>query len=145
MAALVDQGYSYVVIARRMKVPERTAKNWVSLYRRQGIEGLVPMTTNKKYPAALKVEAVQAFLGGMTKDQVMARFGIRNKTQLELWVRRYRELGAEGLAERPRGRRPRSPGAGETMEQKVQRLEMENAALKKLHALAAEERRRESK
>jgi transposase len=142
-AELVDQGYSYVVIARLMNLPERTAKNWVSLYRRQGIEGLVPMTTNKKYSEALKLEAVQAFLNGMTKDQVMTMFGIRNKTQLEMWVRRYRELGAKGLEERPRGRKPAAPG--ETLEQKVQRLEMENAALKKLHALAAEERRRKSR
>jgi transposase len=75
----------------------------------------------------------------------MARFEIRHLSQLEDWVRRYREHGAAGLQPGKRGRKPRAAPAEETLEQKVRRLEMENAALKKLQALAAEERRRKSR
>jgi transposase len=88
---------------------------------------------------------VLAYLSGAAREHVMERFEIRHLSQLEDWVRRYRENGAAGLQPGKRGRKPRPAPAEETLEQKVRRLEMENAALKKLQALVAEERRRKSR
>jgi transposase len=145
LAELVDRGFGRRSIARELGLPVSTAEKLVGQYRRQGIEGLVPMATKKFYAPELKLEAVLAYLGGATREQVMARFEIRHLSQLEDWVRRYREHGAAGLQPGKRGRKPRAAPAEETLEQKVRRLEMENAALKKLQALAAEERRRKSR
>ena len=108
LAELVGRGLGRRSIARELGLPVSTAEKLVGQYRRQGIEGLVPMATKKFYPADLKLEAVLAYLGGATREQVMARFEIRHLSQLEDWVRRYREHGATGLEPGKRGRKPRA-------------------------------------
>jgi transposase-like protein len=99
------------------------------------------------YSKETKVAAVEAFLGGAIKSRVMKDFEIRSDASLERWVRIYRKDGPEGLVPKPVGRPRKHPAlsAEETLEEKVQRLEMENAALKKLQALAARRRPRESR
>ena len=103
---------------------------------------------NQKYSTETKIAAVEAFLNGTVKPQVMQDFQIRSDAALDRWIRVYRNDGPEGLLPRkPTGRPPKqpSPAAEETLEEKVQRLEMENAALKKLQALASQRRPRESR
>jgi transposase len=144
---LLEQGHGAWAIAKQLKVPRNTVVRWVGHYRRQGDEGLEPAAMKQKYSTETKVAAVEAFLRGAVKTQVMKDFELRSDTSLERWVRIYRKDGPEGLRPKPVGR-PRkqpAPTAEETLEEKVQRLEMENAALKKLQALAARKRPRESR
>jgi transposase len=144
---LLEQGHGAWAIAKQLKVPRNTVVRWVGHYRRQGDEGLEPAAMKQTYSRETKVAAVEAFLGGAVKSRVMKDFEIRSDASLERWVRIYRKDGPEGLRPKPIGR-PRKqpvPAAEETLEEKVQRLEMENAALKKLQALAARRRPRESR
>jgi transposase len=55
--------------------------------------------------AALRNRAVRAVLDGMTQAQAARVFGVHHNA-VNRWIRRYREGGWEGLAERRRGRRP---------------------------------------
>lgn len=144
---LLEQGHGAWAIAKQLKVPRNTVVRWVRHYRRQGEQGLEPAAMKQKYSTETKVAAVEAFPGGAVKSQVMTDFEIRSDTSLERWVRTYRKEGPRALAPKPVGR-PRkqpTPTAEETLEEKVQRLEMENAALKKLRALAAPRRPREAR
>lgn len=50
LAALVDPGYGHKLVARELGLPRTTAEKLVGQYRREGIEGLVPMATKKFYP-----------------------------------------------------------------------------------------------
>jgi transposase len=55
--------------------------------------------------AALRTRAVRAVLAGMTQAQAARVFGVHHNA-VNRWIKRYREGGFQGLAERRRGRRP---------------------------------------
>jgi transposase len=55
--------------------------------------------------AALRNRAVRAVLGGMTQAQAARVFGVHHNA-VNRWIKRYRQGGWDGLAERRRGRRP---------------------------------------
>ena len=69
--------------------------------------------------AALRSRAVRAVLGGMTQAQAARVFGVHHNA-VNRWVKRYREGGWDGLAERRRGRRPGEQAAlSEPQQQEV--------------------------
>jgi len=103
----------------------------------------MPPTTKTVYPFELKLAAVKAHLEGASLVAVTAEYSINNISTLREWYRRYRAGGEDALRPKRRGRPPKvakSPEE-ETLEERCMRLEMENAVLKKLAALAAEKRR----
>jgi transposase len=55
--------------------------------------------------AALRNRAVRAVLEGMTQAEAARVFGVHHNA-VNRWIKRYREGGFQGLAERRRGRRP---------------------------------------
>jgi transposase len=132
-------------IAKDLGIPAPTVRKWISIYRRVGLIGWVAMSTPTKYPFELKLAAVQAFDSGTSRHELLARFEIRNMTQLDNWLSAYRRGGEDALRPKRRGRPARTVASEETVDQKIARLQMENAALKKLHALVVEERRPSSK
>jgi len=69
--------------------------------------------------AALRKRAVQAVLGGMTQVEVARVFGV-HPNAVNRWIKRYREGGWAGLAERRRGRRAGEQAAlSESQQQEV--------------------------
>jgi transposase len=69
--------------------------------------------------AALRTRAVRAVLDGMTQAQAARVFGVHHNA-VNRWIRRYREGGWAGLAERRRGRRPGEQAAlSEPQQQEV--------------------------
>jgi transposase len=149
-AELYDEGHGRASIAALLGVPEETVRKWLEVYRSVGIEVLA-MTGTKKaaYPFETKVAAVRAVVDeGMTKPEAMAQFGITSSSALKKWLRAYREGGPEALRPKPKGRprgarsAPKEPTREQELERRVQRLEAENAYLKKSIALKAEKRSR---
>lgn len=48
--------------------------------------------SNNRYPEELKMQAVKLVTeANMSYREVARQLGIRNKTQIEVWVKRYRE------------------------------------------------------
>jgi transposase len=69
--------------------------------------------------AALRNRAVRAVLDGMTQAQAARVFGVHHNA-VNRWIKRYREGGWAGLAERRRGRRPGEQAAlSESQQQEV--------------------------
>ena len=69
--------------------------------------------------AALRSRAVRAVLDGMTQTQAARVVGVHHNA-VNQWVKRYRQGGWEGLAERRRGRRPGEQAAlSEPQQQEV--------------------------
>jgi len=62
--------------------------------------------------AAIRQQAVQAVIGGMSHRQAAEVFGVK-RAVVSKWMRRWRDGGWEGLKERRRGRRP---GEQQTLE-----------------------------
>lgn len=145
---LFEKGYGERSAASALAVPRETVRQWLYIFRASGLEGLLAMGSKRtKYAYEQKVAAASAVVDdGMAKADAMARFGIASLAPLERWCRLYREGGAEALRPKPKGRprgavaKPKAPMTREEeLEARVRKLEAENAYLKKLEALRAEE------
>lgn len=83
----------------------------------------------KRYPAALKLEAVRLFEEeGYTRAQVTVALGIRDPQRIQKWLAQYRAEGS-GAFHKPIGRPPKTSAHTE-----LERLRMEVALLKKLRS-----------
>ena len=124
-----------------------TVREWQKMYRVIGRDGLVAMGAKRaSYDYETKVGAARAVVdGGMSKPEVMVRFGIASATPLKQWCRLYREGGAQALKPKPKGRpkgsvRAVAPTREEELEERVRKLEAQVAYLKKSIALKARRR-----
>lgn len=143
---LAEGGFGRDAIASSTRISAATIRKWLSLYQREGIKGWgAAAGTRTLYSFETKLAAVKAFHAGMIKDEVLAKYSIRNMSQLEVWITRFRDGGEDALRPRRPGRRAPDPTAPESVEAKIARLEMENAALKKLQALVTDALRPSSK
>lgn len=140
-AGLFDAGFGYKLVASRLGIPRKTAMKWEYTVRALGKEALF-VTTHRKYGYELKVQAARDIVdAGMTKAEVMAKYGIASLSPLERWVRSYREGGPDALLPRPKGRprKPESPAYAsreEELEARVRELELELEIQKRINALA---------
>ncbi len=139
-AHLFDVGFGYSTVAKLLGIQVDTARDWLHSNKQGRLVGLSMATSNKTYPTELKVAAVEKFLSGALKTDVLQEYEITRRALLNKWIAIYRVQGRQGLAHKPKGRpvKTHSP-ENETLEEKVYRLEMENAILKKYHALMEQE------
>lgn len=86
------------------------------------------MATRVSYPLEIKRKAIEMRLGGVPIREVMNELGIRNKTQLKVWLRWYRN-GELYRLEQPVGKQY-SYGKGSEVESEVEMLRTENRFLK---------------
>lgn len=145
---LIDIGYGRDAIASLLDVPVSTVKQWVHTYKAIGLEGLLTMgSTHKRYDFETKLAAVSDFFDqGLTKQEIMIRYGIASKSPLDCWIRNFKDGGTDALKPKPKGRpvNTKANTAPKTheqeLEERVRRLEAENAYLKKVAALRAKKR-----
>ena len=147
-AEMFERGLGYRFVARGLGVPAEAVRDWQKTYRATGRDGLLKMgKKHARYDFETKVAAARAVVDdGMAKPEAMERFGIASATPLKQWCRLYRGGGAEALRPKPKGRpkgsgskTPASRSRERELEDRVRKLEAENAYLKKLGALRAEE------
>jgi len=139
---LFDEGFSYEAVSKQLGINKYTVRAWHDHHIQGRLIGLGPMKSHAQYTQQQKLAAVELFLSGASKTEVMVRFGISNRSVLSGWVARYREAGPAALAPKPKGRPKRSPDqtpAEETDAMRIKRLEMEVEVLKKYNALLAAE------
>ena len=85
---------------------------------------------SKDYPLETKLEAIRLREEeGWTYKAITAHLAIRDPHRVKTWMRIYRQEGAGGL-KKPRRGRPRKDR--DTLEARIQQLEMENTLLKAL-------------
>jgi len=131
-------GYGAGAVATFLGLPHGTMRKWQDAYRQGHLLNLGVVRENRIYSRQVKQAAVEKFLAGTPKSEIIFEFGISTRTVFERWVAAYRKDGPSGLDPKPKGRKPSVVGK-ESLEQKVYRLEMENALLKKFQALMAED------
>ena len=141
-AELIGKGAGWRTLMRELAIPMTTAKNWVKSCRAVGSEVFLNMgSSHRSYDYETKLSAARDHVeGGMSKPDVMKKYGVASLSPLNSWVRKYREGGPEALEPGRRGR-PEGPG-GRTrereLEERVRKLEAQVAYLKKSIALKAE-------
>lgn len=131
-------GYGARAVATYLNLPYNTVRIWEDSHRLGQLLNSGAVRENKAYPQHLKVAAVEKFLAGTPKSQILLEFEISTRALFNKWVATYRKEGPEGLVAKAKGPKPSVVGT-ESLEQKIYRLEMENALLKKFQALMAKE------
>ena len=115
-AELFGQGVGDKGVASALGLPEKTVEGWLYAYRALGKEAPF-VTAHKKYSHELKVAAVRDVVeNGMTRPDVMAKYGITSLSPLEGWCRAYRGGGPTRCCPSPRAGRasresPNTPAA----------------------------------
>lgn len=129
---LIRQGIGAKALARRVCMPRQTAEKWVLLYRIGGEAALMEERGgNREYDYETKLAAVRDRVEhGMTKAEVMARYGIASIAALERWCRDYRAGGPDVLRPKPKGRPKGSRSGPKPEPTREQLLEEENAYLR---------------
>lgn len=96
------------------------------------------------YPADVKWAVVKEKLTGeLTNQQIMEKYGIKNRSQIETWMRWYRKNELYRF-DQPVGKQytyghgPEGKSEQEIKDRKMMHLEMENEILKKFMAIAKE-------
>lgn len=130
-------GHGSFTVAKFLDLPLSTARTWQDAFRQGHLLHFETVKEKKFYSEELKVAAVEKFLAGTPKTQIILEFGITNRSIFDKWVAIYRKDGPSALVAKPKGRKLFVEGT-ETLEAKVYRLEMENALLKKFQALMTE-------
>lgn len=127
-------------------------RQWVRLEERHNSEILEHKPQNRKWTAENKYELVARVLAGESQSKVAISAGI-NTGQINQWVRKYKELGYNGLVTK-KGRPPKEPDMKKTvnpapltesereelirLRAEVERITAENEVIKKEIALREE-------
>jgi len=137
-ARYFDKGFGYQAVASYLGLPAGTVRTWRDSHRQGRLLNSHLVGENRRYSQEMKVAAVEKFLAGTPKAEIILEFHISNRSLFNKWVAIYRKDGVAGLDAKPKGRKRRQ-GESESLEEKVRRLEMENALLKKYQALMIED------
>lgn len=138
---LFELGYGYKAVGAQLGCPSATVMKWLYTFRVGGKEALL-VGNKRTYSQELKIAAVRDFLEqGVSKPEIMEKYGIRSLSPLVKWIHLYREGGPDALAPKTRGRRRRqAPLVFESREEellaRIQELELELAIQKRINALA---------
>lgn len=156
-----EKGYSISSLAKKFNVVDSVIKRIERQYREHGMESFKEKGKNTKYPVDFKIEIVNRILNGESAYGIAAELCV-NEGMIVSWVKRYKELGYNGLIEKKKGRLPKmKPKSKEikindtSMDEKDKRikeleernaqLEMENDLLKKLRALVQQRQQQQNK
>ena len=159
---LKKQGIGHETIAKRFKVAKKRIQTIWYAYELHGLEGIKHPPKNKKYSADLKLEIINRVFQGESKTRLAAEYNLPGAGTIVLWMKKYEELGYNGLEGKqgiPRGRpkimtkkeKKNTPLNNEEREELIrlrkekEYLEMENAYLKKLDALVKERLKQQKK
>ena len=150
---LYEEGYQQTRIAEKFKVQESTINVITRQYRTYGIESFSKKGKNRKFSIEFKLSIINRVLNGESIGSLSNEFMI-NTGVIFSWVKKYKELGYNGLINQKKGRTPKMKPNKEQVktttnpettddkdklikeqQERIAQLEMENDLLKKLRAL----------
>lgn len=131
----------------------QTVRDWVKLEDKHGPEALKHKSVNKNWTPEEKLKLVCQVTAGKSIRQVAIEAGVNNGL-LYAWVRKYKEMGYNGLVNKKKGRPGKKPAMKKKispkpltesereelirLKERVAYLEAENAVIKKEIALREE-------
>ena len=162
-----EEGVTQKQLAEMYGIGIRHIADLIGRYKIHGEEVLIKKP-NRKYSPEFKLEIINQYLGGESKESLAVANCIRPSV-IDSWLKRYEKGGYNGLIDKKKGRPPKMKKEDETLnetvnedkdeikresadaarikllEKKNKELEAEVAYLKKLNALVRERKKRESK
>ena len=156
---LYNKGYGCHIIARKIGIVSSRVKEIKKQYDLYGDVALDISHKNRKFTVEFKIELINRVFNGESKCSIAAEYMI-SPGQLSNWVKKYQELGYNGLISKPKGRpkimKPETKKIKpiqedekdkriRELEERNAQLEMENDLLKKLRALVQQRTQQQNK
>ena len=156
---LHNLGYGSRRIAKQISIETSTVKRLVAKYKIHGECVTEVKHIKRKFSVEYKLEVIQRIENGETENSIANEL-LLNHGLIRSWVKKYKELGYNGLIEKPKGRpKIMNPEKNKKenntedekdkkiaeLERRNKQLQMENDLLKKLDALVQERIQRQSK
>ena len=83
---------TFAEIAKKYGLGKTTLTEWWHRYKIYGYEGLEARINNKKYPAEIKIKAIQDYLSGKySQIQIVDKYEMASRTQLRNWIEKYND------------------------------------------------------
>ena len=143
LVELFEQGMGSEGAARVLGVRRKPALKLYHRFRLHGRLCLVQKRTKQQYSYETKKEVVERFLAGTTRQQLAREYQLSSDEIVTKWVGAWRKDGDEALKPKPKGRpkgssKPKVLTEEEKLRREVERLQAENAYLKKLRDLRSQ-------
>lgn len=79
-------------VSKEYGLSKATVINWMRLYEMYGREGLYPVKKNQEYPAQVKLQAVEEYLGGgVSYANLCLKYKIGSPSVLRGWIKCYND------------------------------------------------------
>lgn len=159
---MYENGYTIPMICKKFKVCSSVIEQIERQYREHGIESFKVKGKNMKYSPEFKMEIVNRVLNGESKNGIATELCV-NVGMIFLWVKKYQELGYNGLTTK-QGRPVKMKDKNKQIKvvnnsdklddkdklikeqaERIAQLEMENDLLKKLRALVQQRNEQQNK
>ena len=166
---LYGEGYSISQLSKKFNVSEKSITRIERQYREHGIDSFKAKGKNNFYTPEFKYEIVQRVINGESTTAIAAEIAV-NDGMIFSWLKKYRELGYNGLINQKKGRPPKMRPNDvkdiksdnslelnesalsnderkefEQLKERNKQLEMENDLLKKLRALVQQRTQQQEK
>ena len=135
-----EQGMSYGTAAKTLGVSKYAVRTLRRRFQLHGRLCLVEKPTKQQYSFEIKKMVVERHLAGETKMDLAREFDLSSGQLVDDWSRTWRKGGDDALKPKPKGRpkgssAPKRLTEEEKLRRQIERLEAENAYLKKLRDL----------
>lgn len=113
---------SLISIAHEYGVHHNALHQWIANYEAMGPSVLLPTRQKKRYPVALRIAAVEAYLRGEgSLRELCMKFKIRSRTQLINWIKLYNNGHIDQWEKKSQRRRIRmTKGRATTLEERME-------------------------
>ena len=137
---LFDQGVGYQAAASVVGAGIYASRGLFRRFQLRGRLCLVEKPTHQQYSFEIKKEIVERHLAGATTMELAREFGLSSEHLVKDWSMKWRKGGDDALKPKPKGRpkgssAPKTLTEEEKLRRQIERLEAENAYLKKLRDL----------
>ena len=145
---LWKSGYGCAMIAKQFNVVRSTIIHFIEKYQIYGDKVVQEKKQNKVYSVEFKLRIIERVKNGEAINSIANEYMLHNG-MIHAWIKKYEELGYNGLITQKRGR-PKmnqikskkkymlTDDERKQYEARIKQLEMENELLKKLDAFVQE-------
>ena len=107
--------------SKLLSVSTSTFRKWIVQYQSEGVHAFLPRTSNRVYPAELKVQAVLSYLNGEgSQSEICRKYKIHSINRLSLWIKVYNAHGDLGSRKHSEGGSYMSKTRNTTQEERLQ-------------------------
>ena len=112
---------SVKTISERFYINKSNFIRWLTIYRSQGIDGLLPSHTNKGWNKDIKMLAVQDYLSGKgSMNDICQKYKISSDSILRQWIKVYNDSHKELKSTGSGGRKPMTKARKTTFEERIE-------------------------